>query len=180
MKEINLVLTQSNTIISKTLKILSKKSYNHISISLTDDCSTMYSFGRKMTWFPLIGGFVKEDINHGVLKMHPETKCKIYRLVVTDAEYDIILERLNKFLHEPNKFRYSFLNLFLMYFNVPFKREYYYICSSFVTYLLWDIIPLKKEISLVVPDDYNNLELETVYEGKLYNYVNGKIAYNNI
>jgi len=180
MKEINLVLTQTNTIISKTLKTLSKKPYNHISISLMDDCSTMYSFGRKIIWFPLIGGFVKEDVNAGVFKMHPETKCKIYKLVITDAEYDTILERLNKFLQDPNKFKYSILNLFLMYLNVPFNRENYYVCSSFVTYLLRGIVPLKKEISLVVPDDYNNLKLETVYEGKLNNYVKGKVAYNNI
>ncbi|MDD4779479.1 MAG: hypothetical protein PHT02_02575 [Tissierellia bacterium] len=178
MKEINIVLTQTNTIISKTLKFFSKKPYNHISISLTDDCSTMYSFGRKITWFPFIGGFVKEDINHGVFKMHPETNCKIYKLEVTDAEYYTIIKRLNNFLNNPNKFKYSILNLLLIYFNIPFKREYYYVCSSFVTYLLWGIIPLKKEISLMIPDDFNDIELETIYEGKLYNYINN-FAYNN-
>ncbi|MGB4439281.1 MAG: hypothetical protein WBJ13_08690 [Sedimentibacter sp.] len=180
MKEINLVLTQTNTIISKTIKILSKKPYNHISISLSDDCSTMYSFGRKIIWFPLIGGFVKEDVNEGIFKMHPETKCKIYKLEITDEEYDTVMERLNNFLQNPNKFKYSILNLFLMYLNVPFSRENYYVCSSFVTYLLWGIVPLKKEISLVVPDDYNNLKLEAVYEGKLQSYVNSKVACNNI
>lgn len=179
MKEINIVLTQTNTIVSKTLKILSKKPYNHVSISLSDDCSTMYSFGRKVIWFPLIGGFVKEDINEGIFKMHPETKCKIYKLEVTEAEYKTIIKRLNKFLQEPDKFRYSFLNLFLMYFNIPLRREHCYVCSSFVTYLLRGIVPIKKEISLVAPDDYNNLKLETVYEGKLHNFVKGEVAYNN-
>ncbi|HOH70040.1 MAG TPA: hypothetical protein PLX37_06190, partial [Sedimentibacter sp.] len=84
MKEIKIVLTQTNTVISKTLKFLSKKPYNHISISFEDDCSTMFSFGRKITWFPLAGGFVKENIESGVFKMHPETKCKIYKFEVTD------------------------------------------------------------------------------------------------
>jgi hypothetical protein len=178
MKEINIILTQTNTIVSKTLKVFSKKPYNHISISLTDDCSTMYSFGRKITWFPFIGGFVKEDINHGVFKMHPETICKIYKLEVTDAEYYTIMKRLNRFLYNPNKFKYGILNLLLMYFNIPFSREDYYVCSTFVTYLLWGIIPFKKEISLVAPDDFNNIELETIYEGKLHSYVNN-FAYNS-
>ncbi len=180
MKQVNIVLTQTDTIISKALKIFSKKPYNHISISMSDDCSTMYSFGRKVIWFPLIGGFVKEDINEGIFKMYPETKCKIYRVEVTEEEYNTISIRLDKFLKEPHKFKYSFLNLFLMYLNIPLTRKYCYVCSSFVTDLLWGIVALDKDVSLVVPDDYNNLKLETVYEGKLHNYVKGKVVYNNI
>ena len=112
MKEIKIVLTQTNTVISKTLKAFSKKPYNHISISFEDDCSTMFSFGRKITWFPLIGGFIREDINSGVFKMHPETKCKIYKFEVTDEDYNIIAARLVDFLSQPKKYRYSFLCFF--------------------------------------------------------------------
>ena len=180
MKEISIILTQTNTIIAKTLKVFSKKPYNHISISMTDDCSTMYSFGRKIMWLPLFGGFVSENINSGVFKMHPETKCKIYKLEVTDAEYNIIIKRLDKFVDDPNNFKYSILNVIFMYFNVPLNREHSYVCSSFVSYLLHDIIPLKKEISLITPDDYNAMNLKEIYEGKLYDYVNNNVAYNNI
>ncbi|MFA9422639.1 MAG: hypothetical protein ACERLG_03620 [Sedimentibacter sp.] len=180
MTEINIVLTQTNTKVSKMLKIFSKKPYNHVSISMNSDCSTMYSFGRKVIWCPLIGGFVKEDINEGIFKLFPETKCKIYKIDVTDAEYDTILVRLDKFIADPDKYKYSFLNLFLMYFNIPLTRKYCYVCSSFVTDILWGIVSLEKEVTLVAPDDYNNLKLETVYEGKLHSYVNGKVAYNNI
>ena len=178
MKEIKIVLTQTNTVISKTLKAVSKKPYNHVSISFEDDCSTMFSFGRKITWFPFLGGFVKENPNSGVFKMHPETKCKIYKLEVSDNDYNLILERLNRFLENPKSFRYSFLNVFLIYFNIPLERQYYYVCSSFVSYLLWGIIPFKKEISLLTPDDYNSLELQEIYEGILVDYVNKKLALN--
>lgn len=176
MREIKIVLTQTNTIISKTLKAVSKKNYNHVSISLVDDCSTMFSFGRKIVWLPLIGGFVKENVNEGVFKMHPETKCKIYTLEVTEDDYKTIITRLNNFLAEPNSFRYSFLNVFLMYFNIPFQRKNYFVCSSFVSYLLNGIIPLGKEISLVTPDDYNSLKLNAIYEGRLHDFVNNKAA----
>jgi len=179
MKEIKIVLTQTNTVISKTLKFLSKKPYNHISISFEDDCSTMFSFGRKITWFPLVGGFVKENIESGVFKMHPETKCKIYKFEVTDDDYDIISIRLNDFLAKPGKYRYSFLNVFLIRLNIPYQREHYYVCSSFVSYLLKGIIPLQKEISLVIPDDYNNLNLKSVYEGRLFEYVRNAVACMN-
>jgi len=180
VKEIKIVLTQTNTVISKTLKVFSKKPYNHISISFEDDCSTMFSFGRKVTWFPLIGGFIKEDINSGVFKMHPETKCKIYKFEVTDEDYAVITTRLISFLSQPDKYRYSFLNVFLIRFNIPYQREYHYVCSGFVTYLLEGIIPLQKEISLVTPDDYNSLNLNKEYEGTLFEYVNRKVACSNI
>ena len=179
MREISIILTQTNTIISRTFRLFSKKPYNHISISLSDDCSTMYSFGRKIMWFPLIGGFVKENINSGVFKMHPETKCKIYKLTVSDTEYNIIAKRLNKFLENPDCFRYSILNLFLMYFDLPFERDYYYVCSTFVAYLLWGIIPLKKQISLVTPDDYNSMDFEKIYEGKLHDYIFNNTVFNS-
>ncbi len=180
MREIKLVLTQTNTIISKTLKAVSKKTYNHISISLVDDCSSMFSFGRKIIWFPLSGGFVKEDVNKGVFKMHPETKCKIYKLEVSDDDYNIIITRLNNFLAAPNSFKYSFLNVILMYFNIPFQRKHFYVCSSFVSYLLNGIIPLEKEISLVTPDDYNGYNLNSIYEGTLCDFVNNKASCFNI
>jgi hypothetical protein len=180
MREIKIVLTQTNTVISKTLKAFSKKPYNHISISFEDDCSAMFSFGRKITWFPLIGGFIKEDVNSGVFKMHPETKCKIYKFEVTDEDYDIISMRFNDFLAKPQKYRYSFLNVFLIRFNIPYQREYYYVCSSFVAYLLKGIIPFHKEISLVTPDDYNNLNLKQEYEGRLFEYVSKKVACVNV
>jgi hypothetical protein len=174
MKEIKIVLTQTNTVICRTLKLFSKKPYNHISISFEDDCSTMFSFGRKITWFPLIGGFVKEDIKSGIFKMFPDTKCKIYKFEVTDEDYDIILKRLNDFISRPERYRYSFLNVFLICFNIPFERKYHYVCSSFVSYLLNGIIPFNKEISLITPDDYNNLNLKPVYEGRLHEYVSNK------
>lgn len=174
MKEICIILTHTNTMIAKTLKIFSKKPYNHISISLTDDCSTMYSFGRKIICCPLIGGFVSENINSGVFKMHPETICKIYKLTVSDSEYNTIIERLNKFLQTPEKYRYSFLNVFFMFFNIPLNREYCYVCSSFVAYLLLEIIPFHKELSLITPDDYNHMGFDKIYEGKLYDYVKSK------
>ena len=180
MREIKIVLTQTNTVVSKTLKAFSKKPYNHISISFEDDCSTMFSFGRKIMWFPLIGGFVKEDINSGVFKMHPETICKIYKFEVTDDDYDIITKRLNSFLTKPEKYRYSFLNVFLIRLNIPYQREYHYVCSSFVTFLLEGIIPFQKEISLVIPDDYNSLNLSEEYEGRLNEYANRKVVLSNI
>ena len=66
-----------------------------------------------------------------------------------------------------------------MYFDLPFERDYYYVCSTFVAYLLWGIIPLKKQISLVTPDDYNSMDFEKIYEGKLHDYIFNNTVFNS-
>ena len=105
---------------------------------------------------------------------------KVLSFLGSDEDYDTILIRLGEFLAKPRKYRYSFFNIFLMSLNIPYQRDYHFVCSSFVSYLLEGIIPLEKEISLVIPDDYNSLNLNQEYEGKLSEYANRKAALNNI
>ena len=47
-----IVISQTGTILSRIIKFLTRKEYNHASISLKDDLSVMYSFGRKNPYNP--------------------------------------------------------------------------------------------------------------------------------
>ncbi len=179
MKRIYVVLSDTNTKVSKMLKFFSKDKYNHVSIAVSEDCSEMYSFSRWITWFPLIGGFMKEEVDAGVLAMHPETKCIIYEIEVKDDEFDVVMKRLEKFLNEPKKYRYSLMTIPLIMLNIPYERKTAYTCSSFVTYMLKGIVQMNKNMWLVKPADYQCLNLNTVYEGELREFVySKKIAYN--
>ena len=57
--EIKIVLTHTNTVVCRTLKAFSKKQYNHISIS-TKMIALLCSVLEEITWFPLVGGFIKK------------------------------------------------------------------------------------------------------------------------
>lgn len=171
MKHIYIILTNTNTKISKFLRLFTKDEYNHVSIAFKNNCEEMYSFARRIVWFPWIAGFIKESVNQGVLARHPETKCLIYDLSVSDENYEIVLSRLEKFLSNPQKYKYSFINIALMFFDIPYERENFYVCSNFVSHLLNDVVNFEKDISLVKPCDYKKLNLDSVYEGTLRDFV---------
>ena len=171
MKHVYIVLTNTNTRVSRFLRLFTREEYNHVSIALCDGCKEMYSFSRWIVWFPLIGGFTKESVDEGVLAQHPETKCIIYDLEVTDKDYELVKKRLKKFLKEPKKYKYSFINIPLMFLNIPYERKDLYVCSSFVSYILRGIVDLEKDFTLIKPSDYNSLNLNSVYEGTLRDFV---------
>ncbi len=48
MKEIYIVLTQTGTFFSRSIKFITKEEFNHSSISFNQDLDVLYSFGRKV------------------------------------------------------------------------------------------------------------------------------------
>ena len=44
---IYVVLSDSGSVVSKLLRLFTKAKYNHVSLSLREDLSEMYSFGRR-------------------------------------------------------------------------------------------------------------------------------------
>jgi len=60
MKKIYIVISQTGTILSKIIKLVTKKEYNHASLSMEGSLEKMYSFGRKDPYNPFIGVFVIE------------------------------------------------------------------------------------------------------------------------
>ena len=64
-----IVLTRTNTTMSRLIQIFKNDKYTHAAISFDKNLNQMYSFGRKHTFNPFIGGFKKEDINKGIYKL---------------------------------------------------------------------------------------------------------------
>ena len=65
---IYIVVTQTGTVLSRILKIVTKAEYNHVSISLDPSLDQMYSFGRKNAYNPIWGGMVQECPKWGTFK----------------------------------------------------------------------------------------------------------------
>ena len=92
MKKIYIILTYTGTILSKIVKVYTRKEYSHVSISLDEDLTKMYSFGRLYPYNPFLGGFVHEGLDHGTFKRFKKTKTKIYSLEIPEEKYDKIEE----------------------------------------------------------------------------------------
>lgn len=173
-KNIYIMLSQTGTNCSKILQLFTRAPYNHASIALDEDLNSLYSFARQNLYIPLIGGFVKENINEGVYKLHDYTICQIYRIVVSEEQYLNLQQSISNFEKNKNKYSYNFVGLVAMLFNIPHHRQYHYVCSQFVAYVLQasKSVELEKHFSLMRPQDFSVLpEVDLVYSGKLADYL---------
>lgn len=167
------LLTHTGTLLSNTIKNVTDKAYSHASISFDPQLNNMYSFGRKYKSNPLIGRFVKEDIQAGLFKDVSDTASySLYVTFVTKEQLDGMITRLESFKENGKGFSYSFKGLL----NFKMGRETdsvdAFFCSQFVDHILsagrqyFD-----RHSSLVAPTDFSlHKDFYFVTKGKLNNY----------
>lgn len=179
-KNVYILFTDTGTLFTKTIKLYTGEPYNHASISFDENLEKLYSFGRKSPKNPFIGGFVKENIETGLFK---NATCAVYRLTVTETEYDSMRQYIKEIDAQKENYRYNFIGLFAIIFNRQLEREYAFFCSEFVASVLKQSgsIDFKMPISLVTPHDLQVVEnLDLVYQGKLKNYKKGQLNQHHI
>lgn len=170
MKSVYIVMTATGTWFSKCIGLYTRARYNHASICLDSGINEFYSFGRKITWFPLIGGFVIEHKDTGLFKAFGNTMCAIYRLDVDDNQFDELKKFVQVFIKNRKMYGYNILGLIGIMLNIPMGRKNKFFCTQFVATMLQmsNIYDFKKDPSLVTPQDlYEIKELIPVYEGRL-------------
>lgn len=172
MRTIYIVLTYTGTWLSKAINIVAKHEFTHVSISLDETLNAMFSFGRKKVNNPVIGGFVKERINHGIYKKFRETDAEVYKLEISDEGYDHIEDIIKHMTQHKEKYNFNFIGLVFagIHKKVEFKHSFY--CAEFVKYILENgKLDLSYMPDPVRPIDFRNLRnAELIYRGKLRNY----------
>lgn len=177
MKKIYIVLTNTGTVLSNIIKKWTKDKNTHISISLDKDLIELYSFGRLNPYNAFVGGFIKEGIHTGTFKRFMKTTTQIYSLLITDEQYDRIMEIIEDFRKQKQLYKFNILGLILAGFNKTVERKNKFYCAQFVKHVLYCSRIEGVDYSLIIkPEDFkkiNNLEL--VYQGLLkeYNVENG-------
>lgn len=170
MYRIYLVMTATGTMFSRFINLFTKAGYNHISLCLDDDIEEFYSFGRKIIWFPLVGGFVTEHADRGVYRAFRDTMCLIYELEISKKKYLRLRAAVDEFICNRHLYRYNLLGLIGVMLNRPFRRKNHYFCTQFVAAMLKEsgIHDFKKDASLATPHDFHNIPgITPVYEGLL-------------
>ena len=170
---IYIVVSQTGTVISRLLKVVTRAPYNHVSISLDSELGAMYSFARREIHRPWIGGLIREHPLEGMFYIKQETRCRVYRVSVTDEQYQLLMGSLTQFMREYDRYRYNFLGLLLILLGIPVERQSHYACSQFVAFLLQRSGIAFEDVhySLVKPYDFCQQEgFELVYEGRLQDY----------
>jgi len=160
MKDIYIVFSSTNYNISKMIRLVTRYQYSHVSISLTEDLSEMYSFARIYQNTPFVGGFVKEipsryKDNNAIIR--------IYKYQISDEKYFSIKEKIKKMYQNKELYKYSYKNALLSVLNKNIETKNKYTCLSFVNEILgftdYKIKDFEKHFS------------DVIYNGSFTNYI---------
>lgn len=179
-KYIYLVFSKTGTWLSRILSFLSETKYIHASISLDFSFRKMYSFGRTNPNNPFSGGFANESLYDGVYKKFAGSECLIYRVRITQEQYDSLIQEISFFINEKEKYKYNFIGLFGILLNMPIKRKNHYFCSQFVSEVLIKsgIYQSDKSPELIKTNELLLIEnMELVYQGFANQYYLLKLSY---
>ncbi len=173
VRNIYIVLSQTKTYPARAIRLYTHEPYAHASIAFDEGLEEMYSFARRGTYNPFNAGFIREYIDRGVFGRFGSTACSIFRIQITEEQYNNLRREIEIFNQNKNTYSYNYLGLIGAAFNIPIRSKQRYFCSQFVAYVLEQsgIHIFHKNYALVKPRDIRiNPLLVTVYEGKLSQY----------
>ncbi len=160
MKSIYILLTRSQTYVSRLIHLTTSDPYTHVSISFDRTLQPLYGFARKRANRPLPAGLRFEPLNDGFYRKNRNIPCALYELTVGDDVYQRAKQLVETMMRNADWYRYNVLGLFLCGLNIPLSRKRYFFCAEFVGYVLQQsrAVKLPKQTSLMHPMDYTHLE----------------------
>ncbi|MGL5972511.1 MAG: hypothetical protein ACRCZK_02155 [Oscillospiraceae bacterium] len=132
-KYIYIVLSQTVSIVGKTLRKLMKDEYTHASLSFDEQLNKMYSFSRIELEYPFMGAPANENLNKYFLgKENKQIKMKVLKIPVEDNQYKKIKKFVSKIFKDKEGYKYNCLEPLKIITNKPIECYKTYVCSSFV------------------------------------------------
>lgn len=159
MRKIYILLTRSDTILSRVVHLVTAARYTHVSIAFDEHLQTVYSSSRKngRTLFP--AGPCRENLEAGYWGEHNAVPCALYELRVSDQAYRAALREVEQIMSRQESYHFNILGLLLCRLNVPFHRRHHFFCSQFVGLVLGrsGALKLPKDPTIMKPTDYMDL-----------------------
>lgn len=159
MKTIYILLTRSNTILSKLVRFVTDDAYTHVSMAFDENLTTLYSSSRKngRTLFP--AGPCTESLTGDYYKRHDHIPCAVYELSVSDEAYERAKREVEQIMEKADQYHFNIIGLLLCQLNIPYHRKKYFFCSQFVSEILKrsHALALPKDTSLMKPVDYTKM-----------------------
>lgn len=172
-KHVYIVISQTGTLLSRILRLVTKAEYNHASISLVPDLDTMYSFGRKNPYNPFWAGFVTESARFGTFKRFSKTRILVLDIAVSEEQYLAIHRRIQTMLTLKEHYHYNYLGLWLAGLRICYRQKRCFYCSEFVKDLLekQEVHGVRQLNPIVQPIHFLKLpNARQVYAGQLADY----------
>ncbi len=109
MKTVYVLLTRTNTVLSRTIGKTTGDDFTHASLALDAELTRLYSFGRRFEHNPFLAGFVRESLTHGVFSWDDGIPCAVYALNVDDRVYAAVERRIRRMYELRRRYRYNLL-----------------------------------------------------------------------
>lgn len=170
---IYVILSRTPTRIGRMIRYCTHSEFNHVSISLDGNMSQMYSFARLSAKNPFVGGMVKENPYRFSLGYQDQVDVKVYRIPVTEEQYDAISHFIYDTYTDDEKYYYNLIGVFNVLFKSNLQVYKTYICTEFVSEVFkkGGISLLEKPCNNVSLKDFESaLEPFLFYHGDLYQY----------
>ena len=170
MKNIYILLTRSQTIVSRLVHLSTGDTYTHASIAWDDELTTLCSFARRYSALPLPAGLVREALCGGYYDLHRYMPCALLRLRVDDAAHRLLRQQIEEMLADAARYRYSIVGLLYCHVGRAHERNGRCFCSQFVAEMLerCGAVALDKPASLMRPEDLLHLPgIQLVHTGRL-------------
>ena len=170
---IYILLSRTHTVPARLIRFFTGEPYSHSSIALDAELNNMYSFARKHIYNPFNCGFIDEDIETGIFGRDKNIQCSVYRVPVTEEQYQALRKELNTFIRNRNKYKYNYTGLVGVMFGKSRDDGIHFFCSQFISYVFYrsGIHITSKENGLTRPYDFHvRLKNNQIYTGKLSEY----------
>lgn len=167
MKDIYIILSNTKSLPSRLIHLVTRHDYAHVSISTDETLHKMYSFGRKYLYFPWYGGFVSESIYDGMFARNKKSKIAVYRLSVDEETYDKVNSGISDYTDHRKELFYDYIGIVGMKIGKDLFRPNGYVCSSFTHEILTKSgVALDKNRWEIYPVNFAEIDgAELVYEG---------------
>ncbi len=101
-RPVYIVFSATPTRLGRLIRLATGYPYNHVSLSLEQDLSFLWSFARYHQNAPLYGGLVRES-----LLRYQGARLKVCRLPVTEEQYTALTETLERCWQERDSWLYN-------------------------------------------------------------------------
>jgi len=137
MEQQNIYVVFSSTPykMGKAIRALTRETYNHVSISLDESLSKMYSFSRRYNRTPFYGGFVRESVSRYHRKGHT-AQIRVCRLQITQEQYRTLENHINALFAQKERYLYNHLSASTALLHKPVKVRDAYTCVEFCVEIL--------------------------------------------
>ena len=170
MGQVYIILSRSNTVLARFIRLVTKKYYNHASLSFERSLDTFYSFGRLNPRLMFPAGFITEGVRSGYFGLHPKTKIMVLERDLPDEDIEVAKDNLLPFINRERRFKYGIWHFPNIYRGKTYRDDRNYVCSVFVAYVMKHAFDYGKDYSLVMPEDFHKLGANVIYEGNRGDY----------